>query len=248
MKKVMKAIAAVMLTVAVVCAAGCKKTDDPNNGGNNGNNNGGNGGGGLNEHAYVDLGLPSGTLWATCNVGAETPDGYGDYFAWGETTPKTTYNWSTYKYCKVNSDGRPSKLTKYNTSISYGTVDNLTLLQMRDDAATANWGSGWRTPTMEQWEELVNNTTSTWTTQNGVNGRLFTANNGASLFLPAAGGRWDSELVDAGYVGDYWSSSLYTDDPGSPKDAWDFYFDSGYYGVGDLYRYGGQSVRAVREN
>ena len=182
-------------------------------------------------HEYVDLGLPSGLLWATCNVGADTPEGYGDYFAWGETQPKDVYNWDTYLYY----DG--SNLTKYTGS------DGLTILLPEDDAATANWGNGWRMPTKEEWQELYQNTTVTWTQQNGVNGRLFTAPNGNSLFLPAAGCRWDSNLYLVGSNGYYWSSSLYTDNPSS---AWDFYFNSYRYYMGYGSRYGGQSVRAVR--
>jgi len=196
------------------------------------------------EPAYVDLGLPSGLLWATCNVGADNPEDYGDYFAWGETQPKDTYNWSTYQY----SNGSDNTLTKYCTDAIYGYngfTDNLITLLPEDDAATANWGSDWRMPTKEEWQELYNNTTVTWTTQNGVNGRLFTASNGNSLFLPAAGDRFNSSLGYAGSDGCYWSSSLHTD---GPYHAWYFGFQSGsYYDVwnngGRLY---GQSVRAVR--
>ena len=133
-------------------------------------------------HEYVDLGLPSGTLWATCNVGANAPEEYGDYFAWGETAPKDVYNWSTYQYY----DG--SNLAKYTGS------DGLTTLLPEDDAATTNWGNEWRMPTKEEWQELLDNTTNKWTTQNGVNGRLFTGSNGNSLFLPAVGFRWDDDL------------------------------------------------------
>ena len=200
-----------------------------------------NGGGG--EHDYVDLGLPSGLLWATCNVGAENPEDYGDYFAWGETTTKSTYDWSTYQYC----NGSYTTLTKYcnNSSFGYnGFTDNLTTLLPEDDAATANWGTDWRMPTREEWQELLNNTTVTWTTQNGVNGRLLTASNGNSLFLPAAGYRSSSYLCYAGSYGYYWSSSLFADGP--PYDAWYFDFDSGYYGVGSYDRSCGQSVRPVR--
>ena len=207
-------------------------------------NSGGGGGGSGDEHAYVDLGLPSGTLWATCNVGADTPEGYGDYFAWGETQPKTTYNWITYRYCNGSSD----QLTKYCSNSSYGYngfTDDLTVLQPNDDAATANWGGGWCMPTEAQWRELCQNTTATWTTQNGVNGRLFTASNGNSLFLPAAGYRWDGELGYAGYYGFYWSSSLITD---YPRDAWSLGFNSGDTDVYNGYRLDGLSVRAVREN
>ena len=194
------------------------------------------------DYDYVDLGLPSGLLWATCNVGADNPEDYGDYFAWGETQPKDTYNWSTYQYC----NGSYNTLTKYCTNSSYGYngfTDNLTTLLPEDDAATANWGSDWRMPTKEEWQELYNNTTHTWTTQNGVNGRLFTASNGNSLFLPAAGYRGGSSLYYAGIGGDCWSSSLYT---GNPYGAWGLNFDSGEYGMLNGYRSYGHSVRPVR--
>ena len=198
--------------------------------------------GGGDEHAYVDLGLPSGLLWATCNVGANTPEGYGDYFAWGETSPKDTYNWGTYQYC----NGSNSTLTKYcnNPDMGYnGFTDNLTTLLPEDDAATANWGGEWRMPTKAEFEELYNNTTVTWTQQNGVNGRLFTAANGNSLFLPAAGSRYNSSLDLAGSDGYYWSSSLYA---GSPSYAWHLDFYSGNYLVDYRNRNYGRSVRPVR--
>ncbi|MCR5659885.1 MAG: DUF1566 domain-containing protein [Bacteroidales bacterium] len=196
-----------------------------------------------NFHAYVDLGLPSGLLWATCNVGAESPEDYGDYFAWGETEPKDTYNWSIYQYCM----GSQNTLTKYCSKAGYGYngfTDNLTMLLPEDDVATASWGNDWRMPTKEEFEELYNNTTVTWTTQNGVNGHLFTASNGNSLFLPAAGYRNESSL-GAGSYGGYWSSSLNTN---YPNNAWGFYFSSGNYYMGYNYRDYGQSIRAVREN
>lgn len=177
----MKTLTAIVIITAVFIASGCTKTDDPNNGGNGGNS----GSGTYNGHAYVDLGLPSGTLWATCNVGADTPEGFGDYFAWGETTPKTTYNWSTYQYCNGDYD----QMTKYCDRPDFGYngfTDNLTVLQPMDDAATTNWGNGWCMPTDDQWGELLRKTTNQWTTRNGVNGRLFTASNGNSIFLPAA--------------------------------------------------------------
>ncbi len=184
---------------------------------------------------WVDLGLPSGLLWATRNVGASSPEDYGDYFAWGETTPKSVYDWSTYIYCNGDLD----QLTKYCNDSHYGYngfTDNLTILQPGDDAAG-------RTPTKEEWEELMNNTTATWTTQNGVNGRRFTGPNGNSLFLPAAGYRGYSALYVAGSHGLYWSSSLYTV---NPNGAWCFDFGSDYQYLDVIYRDFGLSVRAVR--
>ena len=207
-------------------------------------NNGG-GGGNNDNHACVDLGLPSGTLWATCNVGAELPEDYGDYFAWGETQPKDVYSLETYQYANGTSWEDP-QLTKYCNSASYGYngfTDNLTILQAGDDAVTANWGSGWCTPTREQWAELWANTTNQWTKRNGVHGKLFTAPNGNSLFLPAAGYRYDGSLDYVGINGYYWSSTL---DTGDPNRAWHFYFDSGGHCTDVCGRTCGQSVRPVR--
>ena len=104
-----------------------------------------------NGHEYVDLGLPSGIKWATCNVGATTPEEYGDYFAWGETQPKDYYDWSTYKYC----NGDEYSITKYCTRSTYGTVDIKTTLELSDDAARVNWGGKWRMPTIEEQKELL---------------------------------------------------------------------------------------------
>ena len=200
------------------------------------------------EHAYVDLELPSGTKWATCNVGASSPEDYGDYFAWGETTPKETYTWENYQHSNGGTSYENPNLTKYCNDASYGYngfTDNLTTLQPEDDAATANWGSDWCMPTPAQCQELYDNTTVTWTTQNGVNGNLFTASNGNSLFLPAAGYRDDSSLGDAGSYGGYWSSSLYT---GYPSGAWRLGFYSGGYSMYGGNRLYGRSVRAVRSS
>ena len=194
-------------------------------------------------YEYVDLGLPSGLLWATCNVGADNPEDYGDYFAWGETWPKNVYSVHNYLYI-VDIYNYP--LTKYCNDPSQGYngfTDNLTTLLPMDDAATTNWGSGWRMPTNAEWQELLNNTICTWTTQNGVNGRLFTANNGNSIFLPATGYRIGSSLYDAGSTGTYWSSSLNTD---NPYWAWLLNFNSGSYYMLDRHRFDGLSVRAVR--
>ncbi|MBQ7818234.1 MAG: hypothetical protein IJ341_00900 [Bacteroidales bacterium] len=194
-----------------------------------------------NGYTWIDLGLS--VKWATCNVGATTPEEYGDYFAWGETSPKTTYNWSTYKYC----NGTSTSMTKYCTSSSYGTVDNKTELELSDDAARVNWGGSWRMPTKAEQDELrdTNNCTWEWTTQNGVNGYKVTSKkNGNSIFLPAAGYRNGSDLYGAGSYGNYWSSSLST---GYSSDACYVGFSSGYVGWYSNYRGLGRSVRAVCE-
>lgn len=189
----------------------------------------------------VDLGLS--VKWATCNLGAAKPEDYGDYYAWGETEPKENYSWSTYKWC----NGSSSTLTKYNTESSYGTVDNKTVLDQEDDVASVKLGGKWRMPTDAEWKELMTKCTWTWTTNyngTGVSGRIVTAPNGNSIFLPAAGFRYDADLDYAGSAGYYWSSSLYT---GSPYRAWYVYFFSGGVSRFGYDRYRGQSVRPVSE-
>ncbi len=154
----------------------------------------------------IDLGLS--VKWATCNVGAESPEDYGDYFAWGETQPKNNYSWSTYKHCA----GTNKALTKYCDSGSYGNdgfIDNKTLLDPEDDAATVNWGGSWRMPTKEEYDELRNNCTWTWTTQSDINGYKVVGPNGNYIFLPAAGYQDGTSLNDVGSFGFYWSSSLF---------------------------------------
>ena len=169
-------------------------------------------------HEYVDLGLS--VKWSTCNVGANKPEGYGDYFAWGETKPKKSYSSSNYSY-----------------------TSNPTTLPLSADAARANWGGAWRMPTKAEQDELRENCTWTWTTQNGVKGYKVTSkSNGNSIFLPAAGYRNDSSLNNAGSLGLYWSSSL---DTYYASLACYVLFNSG--NVSRLYsrRYSGRSVRPV---
>lgn len=194
----------------------------------------------------IDLGLPSGTKWACCNVGAEKPEDSGGYYAWGETTPQSSnrYYWDSYKWC----NGGMYTLTKYcnlSSNGNNGFTDDKTVLDAEDDAASANWGGDWRMPTEAEFDELINNTTNEWTTQNGVYGRKFTSKtNGNSIFLPAAGYRWKGELNYAGSDGHYWSSTLYES---YPNDARYLYFTSGpVYTLNDS-RYDGRSVRPVRK-
>ena len=191
----------------------------------------------IDGYPYVDLGLS--VKWAAYNVGADSPEDYGDYFAWGETRPKSVYDGSTYKYCK----GSGTTLTKYCTDSSKGKVDNKTVLEAVDDAATANWGSNWRMPTYAEQEELNNKCTWTWTTRNGVNGYKVVGPNGNSIFLPAAGYRYDSSVSYVGSVGYCWSASLYES---SPLSAWYMYFSSDYHhSVSSCSRIYGCTVRAV---
>ena len=194
------------------------------------------------DHEYVDLGLPSGTLWATCNVGASKPEEYGDYFAWGETKLKDIFEDATYKYGTYNA------LTKYCTDSEYGTVDNKTELLPEDDAATVNWGSSWRMPSSDQFKELINSdyTTTAWTTQNGVNGLKITSKkNGKTLFLPGGGQRYHGQNTTYADVGDrglYWSCSLYTN---KAYNAYLLDFESDVLVFSYANRYYGFSVRPV---
>ena len=174
-------------------------------------------------------------------MGAYVPEGYGDYFAWGEVEPKTTYGWSTYKYCVDNFNN----LTKYCNNSYYGKdgfTDNKTVLDPEDDAATANWGGAWRMPTIAEQDELRNNCTWDWTTQNGVNGYKVTGPNGNSIFLPAAGGMDGGNLYGDGSWGYYWSSSLRTD---NPSYAYGVNFNSDLVVCYGNFRYYGLTVRPV---
>lgn len=196
-------------------------------------------------YEWVDLGLPSGLKWAAWNVGAEKPEDFGLYFAWGETegyediTDEKQFSWSDYKLC----GGSDSTLTKYNTKSSYGTVDTLTTLELVDDAAYQS-DNTCRMPTKADFEELTANTTSTWETLNGVNGRRFTSKtNGNSIFVPAAGNCGSGSVDLVGSYGYLWSSSLYES---NSRNAWGLGFNSDYVGVFNVSRYGGFSVRAVK--
>ena len=198
-----------------------------------------------NGHAWVDLGLPSGTKWATCNVGGTNPEDMGDYFAWGETTAKDDYTWESYRYAEGTSLSDP-RLTKYCDNAEYGNdeyTDELTILEPSDDAATANWGNGWRMPTQTEMQELVDNCDRTWTMQNGINGMLFTSrSNGNTIFLPAAGNYNDVGLGFVGNAGLYWSNSLYPNEPFYSRHL-EFSSDDCYPNY--AFRYEGFPVRAV---
>ena len=187
-----------------------------------------------NGHAWVDLGLPSGKKWAICNVGATSPEEYGDYFAWGETSTKETYG----------EDNCPTYGLSESELQSQGYIDSEGNLTSQYDAATANWGGDWRMPTYDELNELRNRCTWTWTTQNGVNGYKVLGPSGASIFLPAAGYRYGSSLYRAGSYGYYWSSTPYEIDR---YDAYFLGFNSGGHYMSDDGRYVGLSVRPVLE-
>ena len=191
---------------------------------------------------YVDLGLS--VKWANWNVGASKPEEYGDYFAWGETSPKSNYSWSSYRWCKANA----KDLTKYCNNPDYGYngyTDKLTTLLPEDDAARVNWGGKWRIPTDEEWTELRKNCTWTWTTLNGVKGRKVTSNmpgyTDKWIFFPFAGYRSGSDLygVNSGY---YWSSYLATNNPSMGSGM---FIDAGNAYISGSFRSTGWSVRPV---
>lgn len=211
----------------------------------------------VNGHEFVDLGLPSGLKWATMNVGASKPEEYGDYFAWGDTEPyyteghsqdnpcsswkagKTGYNVESYKWC----NGSSKTLTKYCTQSSYGTVDNMTTLELADDAAHANWGDSWRMPKKTEQDELRTKCKWEWSNLNGKNGYKVTGPNGNYIFLPAAGYRSNGSLNKVGTHGYYGSSllgsELFPDGSGYlylTQNSVDWYGSS---------RYDGRSIRAV---
>ena len=177
----------------------------------------------------VDLGLPSGLKWRSMNVGASKPEDYGNMYAWGETSPKTSYTSSNYKYGSNDIYGDGVGKTGKKVLIA------------EDDAATANLGDGWRTPKISEWKELLNNCTWTWTTRNGVNGMEVKGSNGNSIFLPAAG-YFGSSLTNRGTMGSYWSSSY-----GSDEWAQAFEFMRTDTSLALIDRCIGRSVRPVKE-
>lgn len=184
-------------------------------------------------HRYVDLGLPSGTKWATCNVGSNLPEEYGDYFAWGETMTKETYNLDTYNLC----DG------SFNSQTKYCKLDNKIVLELIDDAANVNWGGNWRIPTKEELDELHTQCIWKWECINGINGYTITGPNDNSIFMPAAGFCIGSDSLAIGTDGGYWSSSLESNEY---DNAHSLYFNlkdvySNYTGL----RFFGQSIRPV---
>lgn len=201
---------------------------------------------GLAETEAVDLGLPSGTLWAPCNIGAEKPEDFGNYFAWGEITGsnegKTIFGIDNYKWC----DGTFYSLKKYNTDGQYGVIDNLTELEPEDDAAYVNWGGNWKTPTMDQLKELFNHDYTDWefSQVHGVNGWLIMSKaNSNMIFIPFAGCYVEDDYTEVGEEGDYWSSTLYTHNCNS---AWSVSFtEEGWNEGNQENRYLGFPVRAV---
>ena len=223
------------IALAVVCIMpSCEKDPKPSE-------NGSTVTGTLNGHDYVDLGLPSGTLWATCNIGAAAPEEPGDYFSWGETSPKEDYSWDTYQFGRWGSS-----FTKYFMSPFEGYpgfADNLKVLEECDDAASVLWGGGWRIPTYRQWKELINNCTLDGPHVNGTNDWAFVGPNGNRLVLPFAGFKEGTTV--SGYHGYYWSSSLYCEYPDDSGSAWLFYNEGNEYDMSFDFRNLGLTIRPV---
>lgn len=199
----------------------------------------------------VDLALPSGTLWANCNVGANKPEDYGCYFAWGETTFKSKYDWATYKW----SNGSYSSITKYNTLEYYGATDDLTELEANDDAASVLWSNEWQIPTYTQFEELIDFCDWEWKQLkddenndikdiygNKIFGYVVTGTNGNFIFLPAAGYGYDTSRWNLGTLGEYWTSTLNTE---RPNGSYFLQFNSSDIKFEDHNRCNGRSIRAV---
>lgn len=199
-----------------------------------------------NGYTYVDLGLPSGTLWAEYNVGANSPEEYGLLFAWGDTIGHTAndiydgrkeFIWSDYTFS--NDLG----VRKYCTDTAYGAIDNKTVLDLEDDAAHVHMGGEWHIPTKAQIKELTDNTISEWTTFNSIYGRVFASKiNGNTLFIPAAGYGYNGTFQNAGLYGRIWSSSLDVDDS-TQATYWNFY--DKYVSIDNGTRACGHSVRGV---
>ena len=210
-----------------------------------------------NGHEWIDLGLS--VKWAVCNLGANSPEESGDFFAWGETSPKLSYQERNYKFC-INSDsdrrhpflrlliGEKSFVpvfSKYNFEEVNGAVDNKNELELCDDAARNNWGGKWRMPTSSECHELENKCIWIWTTQGGMNGfKVTSRTTGNSIFLPAAGFQYDTRLISVGAEGSYWSSAL---DGVNPYYAHHMRLDSKGYYISYNDRYFGYSVRPVLE-
>ena len=189
----------------------------------------------------VDLGLPSGTVWADRNIGADSPEAYGDYYAWGEVAARSYYSWTAYKWC----NGTGASMTKYSTNSSYGHdgfTDGKTVLEAADDAAYVDWENKWRMPTRAEFTELLDECTWTLMTSEGVKGYKVTGPNGNSIFMPMAGRRNGNSLNDAGSYGHYWSSTL---NENYPYEARNLQIGTSSCGMNSSNRYEGHTVRAV---
>ncbi len=181
-------------------------------------------------HKYVDLGLS--VKWAVCNLGASSPEQSGDFYAWGETRPKNEY-----------TEGNSLTFGKtVSELISMGIINRKGFLNSAYDAASVNWGNGWKMPTIEQLGELREKCQITWTTYNGINGYRVTGPNGKSIFLPAAGSINGSAFYDVGKDGNYYSSQV-----DGNRDMWFLLLRPDSFVCGTYVRFGGRSIRPVHD-
>lgn len=198
-------------------------------------------------HAYVDLGLPSKTKWATCNIGANNPEQKGRYYAWGETMSKLNYTWDNYNDLLKKSTSpidpmrniwhRKENFKKYSyTSSSF--------VRSLDDVATQSWGDGWQTPSLDDWIELKNNCSSQWITINGISGLKYTGRNGNYIFLPVTGAKRENETTADDY-GLYWTCEIDMDDYDTSEIADYWQISKEGSGYGSAARYIGLVIRPV---
>ena len=203
-----------------------------------------------NGHMYVDLGLPSGTLWATCNVGATTPEEIGEFYAWGETEIKDVYSWETYKWCDGDSVNKTNQnLTKYCDRGGYGRLDGKLSLEPEDDVAHVKWGGDWHIPTIEEFQELIDNCTFEWLwmdEEKTIRAYKITGTNGNSIIMPA-GYKKNDTYNSLGFY--YWSTNLRMDDIPSNNHATHVtcldYLSKTEAELTNHYRYLGYPVRPV---
>lgn len=188
-------------------------------------------------HSYVDLGLASGTLWATCNVGATTAEGFGDYFAWGETEEKSTYYWSTYQ------DSQNGSAISFQTYYSGGQTS---CIATDDDAARHHWGSHWQQPTLAQLRELKESCTWQTDTLNGMAGMTITGPNGNHIFMPKAGRKYGTSVMGAGIHFYYWSGELYCTYDADANSSLGGYMDASFYNTFEYYGYSRNTGFPVR--
>lgn len=190
----------------------------------------------LNGHDWIDLGLPSGIKWATCNIGSSSPEEYGDKYAWGETKIKSDYDLDNYKWSNGSDNGWDNPFTKYWTDNDDGIVDNKTILEPSDDVARVKWGDKWRMPTEEEFRELKNKCRWERTTQDGIIGVCITGPNKHSIFLPYKSNDW--------LYANYWSASLAMF---NSFKASTLFLTKDKYVLLDELRYYGNPVRPVTE-
>lgn len=226
MKDNFKTLGIVFILLSIAAIVGCKGKTNSADG------------------SYLDLGLTSGTLWATCNLGGENVWDFGDFYAWGETEKKTIFTWDSYKY----SSGVNGCLTKYCNNATFGKngfTDNILSLQLSDDVAALRCGEDCSLPSMAQWKELKENCTWTWTQNNGINGYQVKGNNGNEIFIPAAGCYVVNNKVHDDFSGGYWSCELVGDNPLEVKT---FVFLSQKILLSSYARYIGMAIRPVCNN